>query len=778
MGTGYICSCSNNAPEFIAKYQIPSYAKPSALYKRACKLFQYQFRSGPIKLKASYIFYAIKMSECGFDEEDQYKLELLEMKLMPASPSESAGAPHNLDFTQCEVPPDYPNNWRGGEHYNKDDRPLFSEQGREQTTEGFTLQKNFQKGLNMNSEEPDEDFSGGTPPFHPSFCCGYKLPICVLGILISMTLLSSLGALTLSISNYANEKYRFHQLEIRILQIQAAAMKDKELPVTSYAEVNATVGMLSSQISQLQSSVESQTSYLTSQMMDLEEALHSANETHQQQIDFLNTSSDTLSSQVSQLQSITESQTSTSNNLVSEVTGIKKELYLANQTETITQQQIDALNTSSDTLSLQMSQLRSIVESQTSHLTSQMTSIRAELHSAYQTHQWQIDSLNASSDTLSSQVSQLQSAVRSQTSTSDNLASEIASIKAELNLVNQTQTRTQHQVDSLNTSLSSQVSQLQSIMLDQSNNLVSRIISIEAKLHFVNQTHQQQIDSLNTSYISAVNFLTSSLQSIEEDVISRLILINEALNSTRNATDMLLISFLGTQEAKFIATASKLSLLEEQANATRDSVQMQLTTLQAEHTRDIISIAAQLSNTTIGLNHLLDNVSYIQTVLQFTNYQLNSTRQTIASLSHGQASTRQTLDTVKSCLNTVEARFNNISSAFHSLSASLTSPLELYRGCYRDKVNCTVYQHQSTRYWYRCTTASVRINTQVSVYREGGRLSLHWTNAINFHGYSVADPEFGKGGFMRMWGTVAITPPFEAHAHRCNESGCCCFNSL
>ena len=25
---------------------------------------------------------------------------------------------------------------------------------------------------------------------------------------------------------------------------------------------------------------------------------------------------------------------------------------------------------------------------------------------------------------------------------------------------------------------------------------------------------------------------------------------------------------------------------------------------------------------------------------------------------------------------------------------------------------------------------------------------------------------------------VATTPPFDAHAHRCNESGCCCFNGL
>ena len=38
---------------------------------------------------------------------------------------------------------------------------------------------------------------------------------------------------------------------------------------------------------------------------------------------------------------------------------------------------------------------------------------------------------------------------------------------------------------------------------------------------------------------------------------------------------------------------------------------------------------------------------------------------------------------------------------------------------------------------------------------------------------SVVDPVFGKGGFMCMY-TVATTPPFDAHAHRCNESGCCC----
>ena len=44
---------------------------------------------------------------------------------------------------------------------------------------------------------------------------------------------------------------------------------------------------------------------------------------------------------------------------------------------------------------------------------------------------------------------------------------------------------------------------------------------------------------------------------------------------------------------------------------------------------------------------------------------------------------------------------------------------------------------------------------------------------------TVADPGFGKGGFMRMC-RVATTAPFDVHihAHRCNESGCCCFNGL
>ena len=43
-----------------------------------------------------------------------------------------------------------------------------------------------------------------------------------------------------------------------------------------------------------------------------------------------------------------------------------------------------------------------------------------------------------------------------------------------------------------------------------------------------------------------------------------------------------------------------------------------------------------------------------------------------------------------------------------------------------------------------------------------------------FHKTSVvADPGFG--GFHAHV-PVAATPPFDAHAHRCNESGCRCFN--
>ena len=46
---------------------------------------------------------------------------------------------------------------------------------------------------------------------------------------------------------------------------------------------------------------------------------------------------------------------------------------------------------------------------------------------------------------------------------------------------------------------------------------------------------------------------------------------------------------------------------------------------------------------------------------------------------------------------------------------------------------------------------------------------------VGSRGHVYQDPGFGKGGFMRMC-TVATTPPFNAHVHRCNESGGCCFN--
>lgn len=600
-------------------------------------------------------------------------MELLDMKLTP-SPSMIFENPEKSttplpDLAQSELtPPDYPNNWRVGGHDSKDDskddRSLYKE--KEQMKEGLSLQKNL---LNVNLER--DDFSGRSlnpsALLKPPSCWRSKMPICVLGILVFGTLMSSLGALTLSINNYTNEKYRFNQLETQFLQIQAKTIMDREFLenlFSMYARVNETVDTLPSQMSQLQSIVESQTSQMTSIKVELQ----STNQEHQRRIDSLNTSFDTQSSQVFQLQTFMHA---TSNRLVSQIIEIEAELLSANQTQTRTQQQIN--------------------------------------------------SLNITSDTLLSQVFQLQSTMQDQ---SNSLASQIIGIEAELQTANQTQARTQQQINSLNTSFLSQFSQLESIMQDQSSSIISQITGIQEELHLANQTQtktQQQINSLNTSSTSAVNILSSLLQSIMEDVGSRFVLIDEALNSTKNATDVLLARFLGNQEAKLMAIASKLLSIEAHANTTRDSVQSQFTIVRAELTRELSSFAVQLNNTTVQLNQLSGNVSYTQMALQYTNHQLNSTIPTIASLTDGQVSTRHALNVTNSNLNAVRARFSKISSAFHSLSASLTSPLEIYSGCYRDKVNCTVFQHQSTPYWYRCTTASVRINTPVSTIREGGR---------------------------------------------------------
>ena len=64
----------------------------------------------------------------------------------------------------------------------------------------------------------------------------------------------------------------------------------------------------------------------------------------------------------------------------------------------------------------------------------------------------------------------------------------------------------------------------------------------------------------------------------------------------------------------------------------------------------------------------------------------------------------------------------------------------------------------------------------MGAYPLGRRLmngSISYGQKINEweHILSVADPGFGKGGFMRMF-TVATTPPFDAHVHRCNDAVC------
>lgn len=268
--------------------------------------------------------------------------------------------------------------------------------------------------------------------------------------------------------------------------------------------------------------------------------------------------------------------------------------------------------------------------------------------------------------------------------------------------------------------LSSRVSHLQSTFQSQTNTLVEQMSDVEMKLRLANQTQrrtQLQLDSINTSSISAVHLLSSSLQSMQEEVGSKISSLDIAINYTKSATDLLLAKLSSVQTSK-LTTTSKLSSLETQLNMTRIAVEMsqnQLTVLQAESAGERTSFTTRLNTTTAAIDRLTFQVSDLEAMLDTTNALLNSATDTITSLSHSQVSTRQALNTTNGNLTAVQARFSKMSSAFSSLNTSFTSPLRLYQACYRDKVNCTVHQHQITPYWYLCTTAALRINSPVSM---------------------------------------------------------------
>jgi hypothetical protein len=372
----------------------------------------------------------------------------------------------------------------------------------------------------MTVNRPDEDFHcdmleqpSFPKPLSPPTCCGNKTLVCFSVILILISIMASLTALTLSVSSYSNERNQINQLEVEIQLIQAAMLKDKEQLVDPHSDVNGTLSMLSSQVSELQSVLVSQVS--------LNEAF-----------------------------------------------------------------------------SMQMS-----------------------------------------------------------------------NVEMDINQTNATQITTQ--------------------------------------LH---------LNAVNTSATLAMADLSSSLQSLNVEVESKFSLLDLALNSTINITDTLLVSLSSAQEVKHVI-ASKLSSLEMQVNLTKTSADLcrdQLSALQVEHQEKRVLFSDHLNTSMIAINELTLQVPVLQEALVLTNSRLTTATENIASLEHYKTVTRHALNVTSGNLSALVARIGILSSEISRLNSSLTSPLNIYGGCYRDEINCSVRPLSRNSYWYRCTTAPLRISVEVS----------------------------------------------------------------
>lgn len=292
----------------------------------------------------------------------------------------------------------------------------------------------------------------------------------------------------------------------------------------------------------------------------------------------------------------------------------------------------------------------------------------------------EIFKINATTGSLASHISHLQTILQSQTSTSDNLIGLVSKFGTELHLSNKTQTGILLQLHSLNTSMTS-------------------------------------MEDIATS-------LSSSLHSMQEKVQSKLSFLDIELNSTKNVT-VLLLEKLTSVKSDII---SKLFSLETHSNVTNNALeilQSQIEALQTEIAEDKDSHDTRLNTTQVTVGLVTSQVSHLLDALDITKAQIISVTNTISSLSRNQASTRHALNATNDNFISLQTKFGQVLSVSRLLNNTLTSPLNLYGACYRDKVNCTVLQHQVTPYWYRCTTAALRINTPVSNLRMGWVYHMH-----------------------------------------------------
>lgn len=273
--------------------------------------------------------------------------------------------------------------------------------------------------------------------------------------------------------------------------------------------------------------------------------------------------------------------------------------------------------------------------------------------------------------------------------------------------------------------LASHITHLQASLQSQtsaSESVVTKMSDLETELRLANETHmntQLELDSLNASSIlmgTDVNLLFASLQSMQEEYQSKLVLVDTAVNSTKNMTDLLLTEIL-TLQGMAPAIVANICSLGNQLNTTRadlEALKNHITAIQAHSTRIVASFDTRLNMTTSAADLLTSYVSSMRTMLDSTSTQIISTTNAIASLRRNDTLTEQALHNTNSNLNAVQAEFGRISATFNRLNTTLNSNMRLYGACYKDNVNCTVYRHQTTPYWYRCTTAAIRSNTPVS----------------------------------------------------------------
>ena len=265
--------------------------------------------------------------------------------------------------------------------------------------------------------------------------------------------------------------------------------------------------------------------------------------------------------------------------------------------------------------------------------------------------------------------------------------------------------------------------------------LATLTLAINNYTHGSNQTDRVdelaiQIQSLEASFkqvnfpanggndLEELNSTSNELDALTGAVIvlrSRLSLLEESSQSQLSINDRMISRMSDFEHSVNESQRDMKEALFNKTNAALEMLQFQVTqnlVLSRQTARDVAALSAQLNSTADRVRSLASEMSQLQSDVEAITTQLNNN---ITSLAQTQKSASQALDSAKRTLGDVRASFGRISMAFVDLNSTLASPLSLYGSCFRDVVNCTVRTHPASPFWYRCTTAALRINVPVSV---------------------------------------------------------------